>query len=111
VRTASTSCSPWNSSQVSPASGKAPWIIHSGNSASSDTRFQAKRVNSQPPQMNTSAKASTKTLVTIFSSAAGRGDSSGQTSTSKCEPSRTPTMAPIMIIQTKRKRAISSVQM
>ena len=37
--------------------------------------------------------------------------SCGQMSTSKCVPSRTPIMAPIMIIQMKRKRAISSVQM
>jgi hypothetical protein len=35
----------------------------------------------------------------------------GQTSTSKWALSRTPIMAPIMIIQMNRKRAISSVQM
>ena len=35
----------------------------------------------------------------------------GQTSTSKWVLSRTPIMAPIMTVQTKRKRAISSVQM
>ena len=45
------------------------------------------------------------------SSASARGDSRGQTSTSKCVLSRTPIMAPIMTIQTNRKRAISSVQM
>jgi len=38
------------------------------------------------------------------------GPRSGQTSTSKCEPSRTPIIAPIITIQMKRKRAISSVQ-
>ena len=35
----------------------------------------------------------------------------GQTSTSKCVLSRTPIMAPIITVQTKRNRAISSVQM
>ena len=45
------------------------------------------------------------------SSAFGARPSSGQRSTSKCVPSRMPTIAPIMIIQMKRKRAISSVQM
>ena len=43
--------------------------------------------------------------------ASPRRDRVGQTSTSKCALSRTPTMAPIMIIQMNRKRAISSVQM
>ena len=45
TRSASAMCSPWNSSQVSPVSGQAMWIIHSGSSASSERRFQAKRVN------------------------------------------------------------------
>ena len=39
-----------------------------------------------------------------------RGFNSGQTSTSKCVPSRTPIMAPSITIQMKKKRAISSVQ-
>ena len=38
------------------------------------------------------------------------GPSSGQTSTSKCVPSRTPIIAPSMTIQMKRKRDSSSVQ-
>ena len=41
----------------------------------------------------------------------GRRDSRGQTSTSKWVLSRTPIIAPIMTVQTSRKRAISSVQM
>ena len=45
------------------------------------------------------------------SSALARGVSSGHRSTSKCALSRMPTIAPIMIIQMKKKRAISSVQM
>jgi len=47
----------------------------------------------------------------ILSTAAPRVPSCGQMSTSKWVPSRTPTIAPIMIIQMNRKRAISSVQM
>ena len=43
--------------------------------------------------------------------AAGRGERRGQTSTSKCVPSRTPSIEPIMIVHTNMKRAISSVQM
>ena len=43
--------------------------------------------------------------------ASPRRDSCGHTSTSKCVDSRTPIMAPIMMVQMKRKRAISSVQM
>ena len=49
-------------------------------------------------------------LETMRSSAFGRGASSGQTSTSKWVCSRTPIIAPSMIIQTKRKRESSSVQ-
>ena len=45
------------------------------------------------------------------SSALARGFKSGQTSTSKCVPSRTPIMAPSITIQMNRKRASSSVQM
>ena len=39
------------------------------------------------------------------------GRARGQTSTSKCVPSRMPTIAPSMTIQMNRKRASSSVQM
>ena len=87
------------------------WISHSGSSASSEMRFQAKRVNSMPAQTNTSATTSTPSRPTSRSAASPRGDSRGQTSTSKCVLSRTPIMAPIMIVQMNRKRAISSVQM
>jgi hypothetical protein len=45
------------------------------------------------------------------SKAFARGESSGHTSTSKCVPSRMPSIEPIMISQMKRNRAISSVQM
>ena len=48
---------------------------------------------------------------TIRTAASARRDRSGQTSTSKCVRLPTPTMAPIMIVQMNRKRAISSVQM
>ena len=64
-----------------------------------------------PYQMNTRASTSTNTLDTIRSSAFVRGASSGHRSTSKCPPSRIATIEPIMIIQMKKKRAISSVQM
>ena len=63
-----------------------------------------------PYQMNTSAITSTNTSATTRSSALARGFSSGQRSTSKWAPSRMPTIEPIMIIQMKKKRAISSVQ-
>ena len=75
-------------------------------------RFQAKRVKSMPHQRNTSAKTSTNTPATSAERRRARaGPCRGQRSTSKCVPSRTPTMAPIMIVQMKQKRAISSVQM
>ena len=94
-----------------PVSGQATKMVHIGSSAISEVWFQPKRTNSTPHQTKTSAKTSTKTLETMRSSALGRGASSGHTSTSKCVRSRTPTMAPSMIIQTKRKREASSVQM
>jgi hypothetical protein len=87
------------------------WISQSGSSASSEMRFQAKRVKYQPDQTNTSANTSTAKLLTRRSAACGRGARRGQTSTSKWRPSWMPSIAPIMIIQTNRKRAISSVQM
>jgi len=74
-------------------------------------RSHAKRVNCQPAHKNTSASASTATLLTSRSAACGRRARRGQTSTSKCRPSWMPSIAPIMIIQMNRKRAISSVQM
>jgi hypothetical protein len=94
-----------------PATGQATWIIQSGRSASSDVRFQANRVNSSPPHTNTTAIASTPSRARIRTMASLRRDRSGQTSTSKCCDSLMPTMAPIMMVQTNRKRAISSVQM
>jgi TRAP-type C4-dicarboxylate transport system permease small subunit len=54
---------------------------------------------------NTPIRARIRTMASL------RRDKSGQTSTSKCCDSLMPTMAPIMIVQTNRKRAISSVQM
>ncbi len=103
--------SPWNTNQVRPVTGQATWIIQSGRSASSETRFQAKRVNSQPAQRKTKAKSRMQAPDASCSAAVALAPRSGQTSTSKCEPSRTPIMAPIITIQMKRKRAISSVQM
>src|SRR3970282_145362 len=100
--------SPWDTSQVAPASGQGRWIIHSGSSASSEMRLNAKRVKSMPHQRNTSANTSTKTLDTRRSSACARAFIGGPRSTTKCVPSRMPTMAPIMIDQMKKKRAISS---
>ena len=47
----------------------------------------------------------------IRTAASDRRDRSGHTSTSKCCASLTPTIAPIMMVQTNRNRAISSVQM
>src|SRR5439155_14298365 len=111
ILSSSTNCSPRNTIQVSPAPGQATWIIHSGRSASSEVRYQAKRVNSVPARTKTRASASTPSRARILMAASARRDRSGHTSTSKCELSRTPTMAPIMIVQMNRKRAISSVQM
>src|SRR5207237_6602320 len=97
--------------QVRPVTGQATWIIHNGRSASSETRFQAKRVNSQPAQRKTKAKRRMKAPATSCNAAVAFAPRSGQTSTSKCEPSRTPTIAPIITIQLKRKGDISSFQM
>ena len=74
-------------------------------------RYQAKRVNSVPATTKITANANTPSRATILMSASPRRGRSGHTSTSKCELSRTPTMAPIMMVQMNRKRAISSVQM
>ena len=106
----STIFSPWKTSQVAPVSGQATWISQSGSSASSEIRFQAKRVNSIPAQTKTSASTSTNRHDEIERGLRAR-PIRGHTSTSKCVPSRMPSIAPIMIIQMKRKRAISSVQM
>ena len=97
--------------QVTPATGQATWIIHSGRSASSEVRYQAKRVNSMPAHTNTSASARTPSRPSEPHDGLARGDTVGQTSTSKWVDSRTPIMAPIMIVQMNMKRAISSVQM
>jgi hypothetical protein len=86
-------------------------MYHSGSSASSEMRLKAKRVKSIPHQRNAAANARTNTADTRRSAACARGFMDGQRSTTKCVPSRMPTMAPIMIDQTKKKRAISSVQM
>ncbi len=74
-------------------------------------RLSAKRVKSMPHHRNTSAKISTNTLATTRIAACARGFSGGKRSTTKCVPSRMPTMAPSMIDQMKQKRASSSVQM
>ena len=81
-----------------------------GSSASSEFWLQPNWTNLMPYQMNTSAITSTNTFETTRSSAFARGFISGHRSTSKCALSRMPTIAPIMIIQMKKKRAISSVQ-
>jgi hypothetical protein len=60
--------------------------------------------------MKMSANTSTNTIEIIRSAAFVRGFNSGQTSTSKWVPSRTPTIAPSITIQMKKNRAISSVQ-
>ena len=57
------------------------------------------------------ANASTNTLDTRRMAACARAFIGGHRSTTKCVPSRMPTMAPSMIDQMKKKRAISSVQM
>ena len=85
-------------------------MSQSGRSASSDVLFQANRVNSDPAHTNTSASARMPRRARIRTAASARRGSSGQTSTSKCNASLTPTIAPIMIVHMNRKRAISSVQ-
>ncbi len=82
-----------------------------GSSASSEFWLQPNCTNLMPYQRNTSASTSTNMFETSRSSALARGFSSGHRSTSKCALSRMPTIEPIMIIQMKKKRAISSVQM
>ena len=96
---------------MTPVTGQATWMNQSGRSASSEVRFQAKRVNSMPAKTNTQAIASTPSRPSSRATASPRGASCGHRSTSKCVDSRTPTMAPIMIVQMNMKRAISSVQM
>jgi hypothetical protein len=86
-------------------------MYQSGSSASSEMRFSAKRVKSIPHQRKTRAKTSTNTLATSRIAACARGLSGGHRSTTKCVPSRMPTIAPSMIDQMKQKRASSSVQM
>ena len=93
-----------------PVNGHATKIHAIGRSASSEVWFQPNCTNLIPYQTNTSANSRTNTIETMRSSAFGRGFSSGQTSTSKWEASRTPMIAPSITIQMKRKRAISSVQ-
>ncbi len=86
-------------------------MSHSGSSASSDMRYQANWVKWMPAHTNTSAAANTPRRPISRTRASALGDRRGHTSTSKCVDSRTPIMAPIMMVQMNRKRAISSVQM
>jgi hypothetical protein len=97
--------------QVAPAIGQAIWINQRGSSASSEMRYHAKRVNSMPDHTNTSATTRMPQRARSLTAASTRRGTLGQTSTSKWVLSRTPIMAPIMIVQMNRKRAISSVQM
>ena len=102
--------SPRKSTQVTPATGHAMKMNAIGSSASSEVWSQPKRTNWMPHHTKTNANTRTKRLVTICRNALGHGGRSGNTSTTKCEPSRTPIIAPSMIIQMKRKRESSSVQ-
>jgi hypothetical protein len=95
---------------VTPVSGHAMKIQVIGMSASSDVWSQPNCTKRMPYQTKTSANRRTNTVETMRSSALARGLSSGHTSHSKCDASRTPIIAPSMTIQMKRKRAISSVQ-
>ena len=99
------------SSQVAPRIGQAMKMSHIGRSAISEVWFQPKEVNCTPHHRNTIAVSSMNSDDTRRRIALARGLSSGQTSTSKCVPSRTATIAPSITIQMKKKRAISSVQM
>ena len=83
----------------------------SGRSASSDVRFQANCVNSMPAQTNTQAATSTPRRPSRARERLAARRQLRPQSTSKCVDSRTPIMAPIMIVQMNMKRAISSVQM
>ena len=82
-----------------------------GNSASSDDWCQPNCTNLMPYQTKTSARMRMPACANSLSAALVRGLSVGQRSMSKCELSRMPIIAPSMIIQMKKKRAISSVQM
>ena len=106
----STKCSPRKTTQVTPVTGQATWMSHSGRSASSDVRFQAKRVNSMPADDEDERHAR-------MPSARGCGLPPRRARHLRPDvdlevrASRTPIMAPIMMVQMNRKRAISSVQM
>jgi hypothetical protein len=95
---------------VRPVSGHEMKMYVIGMSASSEVWFQPNWTNLVPYQTNMSANTRTNTIETMCSNALARGLSSGHTSHSKCDPSRTPIIAPSITIQMKRKRAISSVQ-
>ena len=104
--------SPRNSNQVTPASGQATKINHIGSSASSEVWSQPKLHElDAPPDEHQREHQHEHAARRCAAARCARGLSSGQTSTSKCVPSRTPTIAPSITIQMKRKRAISSVQM
>ena len=104
-------CSPRNRSQVTPVIGQARWIIHSGSSASSEMRYQAKRVNSMPPR-RTPARRPARTAATRCAPrlAAPRQGSARHRPRSGCLRARRPWRRSCTI-QMNRKRAISSVQM
>ena len=111
IRRSASICSPRKTIQVTPVTGQATWMSQSGRSASSEVRFQAKRVNSMPAETKTQRTRARRAGRAAARRASPRGDSCGHRSTSKCVDSRTPTMAPSMIVQMNMKRAISSVQM
>ena len=100
-----------NRSHETPATGQAMKISHIGRSASSEVWFQPNLVKSMPHQIITPVKIATKPLATMRRIALVRGEVSFQMSTSKCSRSRTPMIAPIITIQMKKKRLISSVHM
>ncbi len=86
-------------------------MSQSGSSAISLMRNQANSVNSQPHQTKAAAKTRVNTPETSSTTASCRGERRGNTSTTKWMRSFIASMAPIMTVQTSRKRAISSVQM
>jgi len=67
-------------------------------------------VNSRPAHTNTSASAKMPSRAMIRTKASARRGQVRPYVDFECCASRTPTMAPIMIVHTNRNRAISSVQ-
>ena len=110
-RSASTS-SPRKTSQVTPVTGQATWMNQSGSSASSDVRRHAKRVNSIPAvDENIGSDQHAEPPEQARDGLAARRQSAAAGRPRNGSNSRTPIMAPIMIVQMNMKRAISSVQM